>query len=123
MASDGLPLSADSRRDGDEASLWNASRDSLLGDRRAAARGDILTVVIEIDDRAEISNSSERSRNGHERMGIPSLLGIPERVNESLPTGASMGQAVDISSAGSSSGQGAKSGGSGHQRSPARPYS
>ncbi|MCX7646890.1 MAG: flagellar basal body L-ring protein FlgH [Rhodobacteraceae bacterium] len=91
----------------DQASLWNASRQSLLGDRRAATRGDILTVVIEIDERAEISNSSERSRNGRERMAIPSLVGIPQRINEALPEGASLNPAVDFSSSGSSSGEGA----------------
>ncbi len=32
----------------DGASLWTAGRASLLGDRRASSRGDILTVVIEI---------------------------------------------------------------------------
>ncbi len=89
------------------SSLWNAGRESLLGDRRAATRGDILTVVIEIDDRAELSNSSERSRNGQERMGIPSLLGIPQRIEESLPDGATMNPAVDFSSSGRSSGEGA----------------
>jgi flagellar L-ring protein precursor FlgH len=33
------------------SSLWTGETDSLFGDRRAAQRGDILTVVIEIDDR------------------------------------------------------------------------
>ena len=37
-------------------SLWTGARGSLLGDRRAGLQGDILTVVIEIDERAEISN-------------------------------------------------------------------
>ncbi|HEY0274668.1 MAG TPA: flagellar basal body L-ring protein FlgH, partial [Paenirhodobacter sp.] len=45
-----------------QASLWSGSRGSLLGDRRAATRGDILTVVIEINDKAEISNKTDRSR-------------------------------------------------------------
>jgi flagellar L-ring protein precursor FlgH len=91
----------------DPASLWDASRQSLLGDRRAATRGDILTVVIEIDERAEISNSTERSRSGRERMAIPSLMGIPQRINDALPEGASMNPAVEFSSSGASSGQGA----------------
>ena len=39
----------------DGASLWNGGRRSLLGDRRAVLRGDILTVVVEIDEKAEIS--------------------------------------------------------------------
>ena len=38
----------------DRASLWSGGRGSLLGDRRAGVQGDILTVVIEIDDSAEI---------------------------------------------------------------------
>ena len=42
------------------ASLWSTSQSSLVADRRASNRGDILTVVIEIDDRAEIQNSTER---------------------------------------------------------------
>lgn len=105
MTNAAFPASEEARDD--QASLWNASRQSLLGDRRAATRGDILTVVIEIDERAEISNSSERSRDGRERMAIPSLMGIPQRINEALPAGASLNPAVDFSSSGSSSGEGA----------------
>lgn len=81
-----------------DASLWSGSRNSLLGDRRAGQRGDILTVVIEIDDSAQITNSSDRSRSGSERMGIPSLLGIPQRLGGLLPDGQSFDTAVSASS-------------------------
>ena len=81
----------------DASSLWTAGRSSLFGDRRAAQRGDILTVVIEIDDKAEISNSSGRSRTGAESMAVPSLLGIPQRLDSILPEGASMAEAVNTS--------------------------
>jgi flagellar L-ring protein precursor FlgH len=90
----------------DASSLWTAGRSSLFGDRRAAQRGDILTVVIEIDDKAEISNSSDRSRAGSENMGVPSLFGIPQRLNESLSEGASMAEAVNTTGASSYSGEG-----------------
>ncbi len=90
----------------DEASLWSAGSNSLLGDRRAANRGDILTVVIDIDDSADLSNSSSRSRTGSESMGIPNLLGIPQRINERLPEGASMDPAIEFSSSGRFSGDG-----------------
>ncbi|MFW5654220.1 MAG: flagellar basal body L-ring protein FlgH [Roseicyclus sp.] len=89
------------------SSLWTAGRQSLLGDRRAGRRGDILTVVIEIDDSAEISNSSERGRSGSEEMGITGLFGLPERVERTLPDGASLGQAVGTNSSSQSSGNGA----------------
>lgn len=89
-----------------EASLWSKSRGSLLGDRRAMGQGDILTVVIEIDDKAEISNSTDRSRSGAESLGIPQLFGIPQRINAELPAGASLDTAVSTNSTSTSSGDG-----------------
>lgn len=101
-----LPLSADPNAPADAASLWTADTGSLLGDRRAARRGDILTVVIEIDDRAEITNATDRSRAGADSMGMPQLFGIPQRLDARLPEGASMADAVDTSSSSTYSGQG-----------------
>jgi len=102
----GLPLRADPVRAVDRASLWSGNRESLLGDRRAMQRGDILTVVIEIDEEAAISNSTSRSRDGAETMKIPQFFGLPQRVNEHLPEGASLDEAVSLSSDSSSSGNG-----------------
>ena len=88
------------------ASLWTGVRGSLLGDRRAMQRGDILTVVIEIDDSASISNSTSRSRSGSEELSIPDLFGLPQRVDPRLPEGAGLGSAVGLSSSSSSDGDG-----------------
>ncbi|MDZ7906075.1 MAG: flagellar basal body L-ring protein FlgH [Cypionkella sp.] len=93
----------------DTSSLWAAGSDSLFGDRRASGRGDILTVVIEIDDSAEFKNSSGRDRSGKETVGVGSLFGIPQRLNARLPEGASMAQAVDTSAASTFSGSGSVS--------------
>ncbi|WP_281981070.1 flagellar basal body L-ring protein FlgH [Thalassorhabdomicrobium marinisediminis] len=87
-------------------SLWTGDRGSLLGDRRAVQRGDILTVVIEIDDSASISNSTDRSRSGSESMSVPNLLGLPQRADESLPLGATMSAAVDLNSSSTFGGDG-----------------
>lgn len=88
------------------ASLWTGARGSLLGDRRAEKSGDILTVVIEIDESAEISNSSNRSRNGSENLSAPALLGIPQVVDRVLPGDASLANAATVSSSSSSGGNG-----------------
>lgn len=88
------------------SSLWTAKSGSLFGDRRAGHRGDILTVVIQIDDKAEMSNSSGRNRSGSQTMGVPDLFGIPQRLNQKLPSGASMDTAVSTSSDSSFAGQG-----------------
>ena len=106
MMSPGLPLRSEKRRTLEQASLWSGGRQSLLGDRRALARGDILTVVIEIDDKAEISNSSSRSRSGSESLQIPHLFGIPQRINQNMPAGASLDNAVSLGSDSSSKGDG-----------------
>ncbi|AKS47800.1 flagellar L-ring protein precursor FlgH [Octadecabacter temperatus] len=98
-------LAVSEPRDG-TPSLWTGDRGSLLGDRRAVQRGDILTVVIEIDDSASISNSTDRSRSGSESLSIPNLFGVPQRVDESLPDGASLSAAVDLSSSSSFGGDG-----------------
>lgn len=104
--SSALPETAPRIGEGGQSSLWSAGTGSLLGDRRAAQRGDILTVVIEIDDSAEISNSSARARRGAQDMGIPQFFGIPQRLNEKLPAGASMASAVATGSSSSFSGEG-----------------
>ena len=106
MMSQPLPVSLDDDQPADEASLWSGGRSSLLGDRRAGRQGDILTVVIEIDDRAEISHSTQRSRSGSEDMSVPQLFGIPQRIDPELPDGASMANAVQTNSSSASAGDG-----------------
>lgn len=85
MYSSPLPRDIPPAGPADASSLWSANRESLFGERRAQRRGDILTVVIEIDDRAKISNSSGRSRSGSDTMALPDLFGIPQRLDERLP--------------------------------------
>ena len=109
MYSTSLPEDVPTATAGDGSSLWTAGTDSLFGDRRASRRGDILTVVIEIDDSASISNSTGRSRTGQQKSGLPEFLGIPQRIDESLPEGASMAEAYETKSSSSFKGQGSVS--------------
>ncbi|MFY0682085.1 MAG: flagellar basal body L-ring protein FlgH [Thalassovita sp.] len=106
MLDPGLPLTVTPDHAVDRASLWTSGQKSLLGDRRAIKRGDILTVVIEIDDEAEFSNSSDRSRQGSEALAVPQLFGIPQRIDTELPDGASLNDAVSLDSSSTSRGQG-----------------
>lgn len=106
MVSAALPMALQEPSAIKQSSLWSKQRGSLLGDRRAMQRGDILTVVIEIDEGAEISNESERSRAASDSLEIPQLAGIPQRIDENLPEGASMSDLVSIKSKSNSSGDG-----------------
>lgn len=86
------------------ASLWRSGPSSLFGDRRAQGRGDILTVVIEIDEEASISNATERSRSGSESLAIPSLFGLPQLAADAA--GINLDPAADLNSTSSSAGDG-----------------
>ncbi|MTH63270.1 flagellar basal body L-ring protein FlgH [Paracoccus shanxieyensis] len=77
------------------ASLWSVSQNSLVADRRASNRGDILTVVIEINDQASIQNSSGRSRSSSDKVSIPAMAGLSQRIDEILPEGASMDELAE----------------------------
>ncbi|RYH01566.1 flagellar basal body L-ring protein FlgH [Salipiger sp. IMCC34102] len=94
---------------GETASLWTSDRGSLLGERRAMQQGDILTVVIEIDDSAEITNSGDRSRSASQSLGMPNLFGLPQSLEDRLPEGATLGSAVGLESSSSAQGQGSVS--------------
>lgn len=102
----GLPMHTQPQRRVDQSSLWSGERESLLGDRRAMQKGDILTVVIEIDEKAEISNKTSRSRSGSESLGISHLFGLPQRIGAKLPDGASLANAVELNSKSQSAGSG-----------------
>ncbi len=106
MYSAPLPPSIERTRATDAASLWTGGRHSLLGDRRAGTRGDILTVVIEIDDKAEISNTSGRSRSGAESLKVPQLFGVSQALDRALPDGASAADLVSTDSTSSYKGDG-----------------
>ena len=101
-----LPVQADDRGPTDQSSLWTSQRSSLLGDHRAGQRGDILTVVVQINDQAQLNDTTGRSRSGSEKLGVPSLFGIPQRLDTILPGGATSADLVSTSSASTFSGNG-----------------
>ena len=109
MYSATLPDDVAAAAPSDASSLWTGGTESLFGDRRAAGRGDILTVVIEIDDSASISNTTGRNRNGAQKSGLPELFGIPQRIDENLPEGASMAEAYETKSSSTFKGSGSVS--------------
>ena len=90
------------------ASLWRSGPASLFGDRRARTIGDIMTVVIEIDDQATIENQTNRQRSGSENAAVSTLLGLDQLAEELiLPSGETLNPGVALSSNSASAGAGA----------------
>lgn len=91
--------------------LWNRGTRSFFGDQRARRVGDILTVLIEIDDQAQLKNASERSRSGSQAADTPAFLGYGSQIDKilpgvdeaDLPTGGSI---IDLGSSSATAGEG-----------------
>ncbi len=54
----------------DYNSLYVHGNDNLFTDARAAKVGDVVTVIISMNDKAELDNSSERSRTSGAGLGV-----------------------------------------------------
>ncbi len=72
-------------------------RNFFFFDERAFRVGDILTVVVNIDDEASLENQTQRSRASNEGLALTALLGLESSVLESaLPSEFDPTNAVDI---------------------------
>jgi flagellar L-ring protein precursor FlgH len=56
-------------------SLWRNGSRAFFKDQRAARIGDILTVTVNITDKANIANETQRSRSNKEDSGITDFIG------------------------------------------------
>ena len=87
-------------------SLWATNPNSLLSMRRAKEIGDLLTVIVEMDDKASLQSSLSRSRNSSDDLNLNALLGLPQWANGVLPGGATVSPAVDIDRTSNTNGSG-----------------
>lgn len=88
-------------------SLWQSGSRAFFRDHRASQIGDILTVEVRIEDKAEMDNATSRNRTGSEDMGIDALAGTENTlVNTVLPDGASASGLIDVDSSSATDGSG-----------------
>lgn len=87
-------------------SLWRHGSRAFFKDQRAQQIGDILTVRVRITDKAAIDNSTQRTRQNGENMGVKGFFGFENKINKFLPDGATPGGLVDATSDSTSKGAG-----------------
>lgn len=67
------------------ASLWRPDAQGFFDDNRAASVGDILTVVIAINDEAQLENESRRSRSSGNEVDGTTFFGYETKLDRYLP--------------------------------------
>lgn len=87
-------------------SLWAPDRTTFFQDQRASKVGDILTVLINIDDTAQLDNETKRSRKAGEGASMPQLLGLQNQLSKVLPEDVSPTDLVDVGSDSTHDGKG-----------------
>ncbi len=66
-------------------SLWTGAQQGFFKDQRAKTVGDIMTVVINIDDKGKMQNATDRTRSSSEKAAMPKFLGIETKLAQVLP--------------------------------------
>jgi flagellar L-ring protein FlgH len=100
-----MPMPPPQTAERQPASLWAAGARGFFKDQRAGKVGDILTVLVTIDDKAEFENTTTRSRSNSDNLGLNSLFGLQNNINRALP-GSSNSTLVDMTSELSNEGKG-----------------
>lgn len=79
-------------------SLWAANRTTFFKDQRASDVGDIITVLVDINDEAELENESSRTRSSNENADLPALLGYEQALDRLLPQAIDNTNLIDFDS-------------------------
>lgn len=66
-------------------SLWRPGGRQFFKDQRAHAVGDVLTVLINVNDVANEMNSTSIQRNANDGMNMPNFLGLERTIPHALP--------------------------------------
>ncbi len=101
-----LPLPATVPAQRNPNSLWRTGARGFFRDQRASQVGDILTVLIDLNDSAKINNTTSRSRVAAEDASLGRFLGYEAALNAILPEAISNTALVDADSKGSHTGAG-----------------
>jgi flagellar L-ring protein precursor FlgH len=87
-------------------SLWRTGSRSFFRDPRAQKVGDLITVEIDIGDKAKIANTTTRTTTASEKANAANLLGLESRLKGILPDAVDPANLVNLGSDSNNSGTG-----------------
>ena len=87
-------------------SLWRTGARTFFDDQRANKVGDILTVLIEIDDSAKTTNATNASLTTANAMGVPNFFGLESTLGRVLPKAFDPAKAISTNTSSTSAGAG-----------------
>jgi flagellar L-ring protein precursor FlgH len=97
---------SDGPRPASANSLWRNGSRTFFHDQRASHVGDILTVLITINDSAQVSNETVADRTASGSLGLTNLFGLESTLGRLLPKAFVPSTALTTNSAMASDGKG-----------------
>lgn len=101
-----LPMPAPTTTTHMPNSLWRQGARAFFKDQRASRVGDILTVIIGIDDKAKFNNTTTRSRTNSDDSDMTNLFGLESQLGRVFPQAINPASIVSLGSSNSSKGVG-----------------
>ncbi len=91
-----LPMPAPIVGEREPNSLWKAGSRAFFKDQRAAQIGDILTVLVSFDDKAQLNNESQTQRTTSEQDAMPSAMGFESQIQKILPKTSNPASLINV---------------------------
>ncbi len=101
-----MPMPASIVAPADANSLWRPGSRAFFKDQRAAQIGDIVTVLVKMNDNANLQNVTGATRTSDQAMGIPDLFGFQNLLNTVLPKPIDASKLVSLNSGNNANGKG-----------------
>jgi flagellar L-ring protein precursor FlgH len=100
-------ISRDEPQAASSNSLWRVGARTFFHDQRASKVGDILTVMINIDDSAKTTNETSVGRTSGITAGIPHVFGLETSLGKILPSAYDPTNAISTNTKTTQDGSGA----------------
>ena len=101
-----MPMPVPDPPHSDSASLWDPGSRAFFKDQRASKVGDIITVVVNIADQAQLNDDTTATRTGTENMGMPNMFGLESQIPKILSKATNLSSLVSTNSTNSNTGKG-----------------